>query len=205
MAAEVPKVEGPLKFEFRLSSNTSGKGVVFWCAKGQPFHRSRTQSITITHDAAFKNYAIDIEPAAPLAGLRLDPGSAPGEIRIEGIRLSDVQGKMLKEWIFRPRRARPLSVFSVQTDSVRPSPSPRRGYHPGFPGMGSFPSITAPAAFPATSTPVVAAFSATRTLAPTTVPAISTGIFMIEQEGRRETIPRTQSELQGGSRTHGEF
>ena len=72
MAAEVPKVEGPLKFEFRLSSNTSGEGVVFWRAKGQPFHRSRTQSIAITHDAAFKNYAIDIEPAAPLAGLRLD-------------------------------------------------------------------------------------------------------------------------------------
>jgi hypothetical protein len=102
MAAEVPKVEGPLKFEFRLSSNTSGEGVVFWRAKGQPFHRSRTQSIAITHDVAFKNYAIDIEPAAPLAGLRLDPGSAPGKIRIEWIPLSDAQGKMLKEWIFRP-------------------------------------------------------------------------------------------------------
>lgn len=71
--------------------------------------------------------------------------------------------------------------------------------------MGSFPSITAPAAFPATSTPVVAAFSATRTLAPTTVPAVSTGTFMIEQEGRRETSSENQSELQGDSRTHGEF
>ena len=63
--------------------------------------------------------------------------------------------------------------FRVQTDSVRPStfalPAKRLPPRLSWDGELSL-NHTVPAAFPTTSTPVVAAFSATRTLAPTTVP-----------------------------------
>ncbi len=105
--AEVPAGAGPFVVEFRMRSNSSGPCQVFWrTAADAPFHRDRSQVFAPTHDGEWHDCLVKLPVDAALTGLRIDPGTAPGEIRIEWIRLKDRDGKLLKEWRFGGAAAR---------------------------------------------------------------------------------------------------
>src|SRR5205814_1017813 len=61
------------------------------------FSPKHAATFTVLHDKEWHSYAVKIE-AAEIGGLRLDPSTGPGELRIASVRVSDRAGRLLKEW-----------------------------------------------------------------------------------------------------------
>lgn len=98
---EVPTVRGPFVLELRLQSEGAGAGEVRWTTAASPnFDRMKMVGFTLQHDGAPHDYRVEIKVDAPLTALRLDPGSAPGAIQLQALRLRDGEGKLIKEWRF---------------------------------------------------------------------------------------------------------
>lgn len=87
---------GEFVVRLKMKSNSSGGGTLFY---GKPFSRDRKQSFEVQHDGKWHEYVVEI-PAASVNGLRIDPSTAEGEIRIEWIRLENRSGEVVREWTF---------------------------------------------------------------------------------------------------------
>jgi len=99
--ADLPQVAGPLVLELRMKSSAAREGRVYWSIKGRPgFRREQSASFDATHDGQWHDYRVRLDFQGPLVGLRIDPAQAPGDIRIESIRLIDDQGRAVKSWRF---------------------------------------------------------------------------------------------------------
>lgn len=104
MVALQPAIKGPVRFEFRMKSNSRGAGAVYWSVGKQPYHRDRGVFFEPKHDLQWHDYQFELKTPNPISSLRLDPSSAPGEIEIERIRLLDPSGTELKAWTFAPKK-----------------------------------------------------------------------------------------------------
>ncbi len=109
MTAEVPKVAGPVVVRFRLRIATRGPCQVFWTTQAAPrFHRDRSVFVRLDHDGQWHDHEAKLPVKGTLTGLRLDPGTGPGEIFLEGITLARPDGTVLKRWAdWRETNARP--------------------------------------------------------------------------------------------------
>ena len=97
----VPAVSGPLRVSLRLRCASRGPGQVFWTTQAEPrFQAGQAVGFALPHDGEWHEVAVAFAPAAPLLGLRLDPGTAPGTVEIAWIRLQDGAGTTLREWRF---------------------------------------------------------------------------------------------------------
>ncbi len=100
----IPPGPGPLTLELRMQSDGAGYGQIFW-ATTQEANFVGEQNVTFEpiHDGQWHDYLLTL-PATqpPVSFLRLDPGSAPGKVRVERLVLKDDGGRVLKAWVGSP-------------------------------------------------------------------------------------------------------
>jgi len=77
---------GDLLVRIRMKLNAAGPGQIFWCSTR---HRStserHSERFKIIHDGLWHEYDVPIHVEGDLTALRLDPGTAPGEIELDWI------------------------------------------------------------------------------------------------------------------------
>mgnify|MGYP000237275837 CR=1 FL=1 len=89
----IPQAQGPFLFILRMSSTAKGTGVIFFTSENDKgFHKDRSVGFPLIHDGTFHDYEVQIS-AKDLTALRLDPGSAPGDISVDRFDLRDATGK----------------------------------------------------------------------------------------------------------------
>jgi hypothetical protein len=62
------------------------------------FHRDRSVTFEPEHDGEWHPHTVRLPVDQPLTGLRIDPSTGPGEIRLDGIRLKDKEGRVIRAW-----------------------------------------------------------------------------------------------------------
>jgi arylsulfatase A-like enzyme len=95
------RLTGPIVAELTMSSTGRGPGQLYWSLAGaRPFHRDRSAVFAIQHDGMPHTYRVPIPARERLLGLRLDPGTSPGTIRLESLRLLRDDRTEVKVWRF---------------------------------------------------------------------------------------------------------
>jgi arylsulfatase len=90
---------GPYLLKFRLQSHATGKGEVYWTHDAQTIlPKGLHQVFQVTHDGEWHELSIKLDDTRLIHGLRLDPFAGPGSVRLEGLRLTDSNGKTLQQW-----------------------------------------------------------------------------------------------------------
>jgi arylsulfatase len=90
---------GPYLLKFRLQSHATGKGEVYWTHDAQTIlPKGLHQVFQVTHDGEWHELSIKLDDTRLIHGLRLDPCAGPGSVRLEGLRLTDSNGKTLQQW-----------------------------------------------------------------------------------------------------------
>jgi hypothetical protein len=75
--------EGPCIVRLRVKCASAGDGQVFWTTTQSPnTDEARSQHFKLIHDNQWHNYSVPLSAAGTIAGLRLDPGEAPGLIEV---------------------------------------------------------------------------------------------------------------------------
>ncbi|MEN8661726.1 MAG: sulfatase [Lentimonas sp.] len=93
------KCHGPLKFEFTMRSNSSGKGQVFWVSdKVKGFSAAHSAGFDVKHDGNWHTYSVHLPFNGLLKNLRFDPSQGPGTIELKNIRLVSAAGQTLHTW-----------------------------------------------------------------------------------------------------------
>jgi arylsulfatase A-like enzyme len=93
---------GPFTLELKIKSTSNGPGEIFWSTAAKPqFNSAQSEKLDIRHGAAqWRDYAVKLPVVTPaLTHLRLDPGTAPGLVRIARFVLKDADGKVIKAWV----------------------------------------------------------------------------------------------------------
>lgn len=98
-----PAVRGPFRVEVSIRSNGRGPATVYW-SSGGPFERSKSVTFPMTHDDGWHAHCVEIVSKAAIKSLRLDPGSAPADVHLSGIRLLNDRGETLRSWKFAEAR-----------------------------------------------------------------------------------------------------
>ena len=77
---------------------------MFWATTPAPsFVGEQNVTFEPIHDGQGRDYTLTLPVEQPaVTFLRLDPGSSPGEIRLERLVLEDANGRVLKAWIGTP-------------------------------------------------------------------------------------------------------
>jgi hypothetical protein len=85
-----------------MASDAKGKGQIFWREKNvaPAFFRDRSKPFDVHHDGQNHDYTVTFTAKNSVTGIRIDPSTSQGEIRISSIRLNDVDGKLLHQWRF---------------------------------------------------------------------------------------------------------
>jgi arylsulfatase A-like enzyme len=98
---DVPPGKAPFTLELRMKSNSKGQGQLLWSVTPQPqFARVRSVFFEVKHDGQWHNYALKLPAQQAIRHIRLDPCAAPGEVRVEWLRLKDNAGSIVAEWKF---------------------------------------------------------------------------------------------------------
>ena len=100
--SNIPPATGPLTLELKLKSSSKGAGMVFWSSAAKPeFSAESSVTFSPNHDGEqWHEYTVELPAVTPaITHLRLDPGNAPGLVRIARIVLKDASGKVVKSWI----------------------------------------------------------------------------------------------------------
>lgn len=93
------KTAGPYKLVFRLQSQATGPGEIFWTTDpSTKLQKGTRQAFEVNSDGAWHDVSISIDTKDTLHGLRIDPCSAPGTVKIKGLALQDAAGKQLHSW-----------------------------------------------------------------------------------------------------------
>ncbi|MFA5192519.1 MAG: sulfatase [Verrucomicrobiia bacterium] len=103
----VPAGKGPFTLEFRMKSDSKGKGQLLWSVTPQAqFARVRSVFFDVNHDGQWHDYTLKLPVAQAIKHLRLDPCAAPGEIRVEWLRLKDNADGVVAEWRFDAKKVK---------------------------------------------------------------------------------------------------
>lgn len=106
--SDIPAATGPFTLELKLKSTSHGPGQVFWSTAVKPeFTGGRSITFLPRHDdQQWHEYTLELPAVTPaITHLRLDPGEAPGVVRIARIVLKDASGKVIKSWMGQPAAA----------------------------------------------------------------------------------------------------
>jgi len=91
--------------KIRMKCKSEGPAQAFWTTYvGEPFHHSRRVDFDLVHDGEWREYEVKLPVRCMMEAVRLDPGTGPGEIEIEWIKVLDAlpdAEKILKEWRFK--------------------------------------------------------------------------------------------------------
>lgn len=92
------KAKGPFTLRFKMKSNAAGEGRVYYTdAAKAGFNKEQSIVLPVQHDGEWHDYKAEL-PSEKLTGLRIDPASGKGEIRIGSLELRDAAGKLVKAW-----------------------------------------------------------------------------------------------------------
>ena len=90
---------GIMVMKIKARCRTSGPGTVYWTTDLSPrAGEDKVAAFYPKHDGKWREYSISFEARAALKAIRIDPGSAPGAIEFDWIRLKTKTGKTLKSW-----------------------------------------------------------------------------------------------------------
>lgn len=91
-----------LVLKFTMTSNSKGKGQIFWQEKGvtPAFFRERSTPFDVHHDGKSHDYSIKWNPANPVLAVRIDPSTGAGRMQISNLKLSTSNGRVLHQWTF---------------------------------------------------------------------------------------------------------
>jgi len=82
------KIRGPIAAKLRAKCATAGRGQIFWTTAASPgWGERKSAGFDLVHDGEWHEYVVPLEVRGTLTGLRLDPGTAPGEIQVDAIEL----------------------------------------------------------------------------------------------------------------------
>jgi hypothetical protein len=97
-----PLPPGPLTLRFKMESESTGKGQVFWSQEGivPPFFRDRSVVFPVEHDGKAGDYVIVLPAKGPVVAIRIDPSMGPGTIRINDLSLTSEDGVVIYSWKF---------------------------------------------------------------------------------------------------------
>lgn len=97
-----PLTAGPGEYvlSIRMMAKAKGGGQVFGRPSSRGYQRGRGKAFAAHHDGKWHEYDVKLDLDHPLHQIRLDPCAGAGELEIGRIRLSDVDGKMVREWTF---------------------------------------------------------------------------------------------------------
>ena len=93
MSAPVEARGGRMVLRFFAQSDMGGMGQLYWTSPDAPAPDAQRQVPIQMHSGAPQIYEVEFEPMGRLAGLRLDPGMAPGNCRIDWIHLEYARGE----------------------------------------------------------------------------------------------------------------
>jgi arylsulfatase A-like enzyme len=113
---------GPFTLELKIKSTSKGAGEVFWSTATMPqFTAAQSVKFAIQHDAdQWHDYSVKLPAAKPaLTHLRLDPGSAPGLVRIARLVLKDAEGKVIKAWVAAAAATAAASQPEIRKDQLQ--------------------------------------------------------------------------------------
>ena len=89
-----PIDETTFTLHITMTSNSSGRGQVFWQEKeAGPFKADRSRFFDIRHDGSAHDYAIDFTTHGPLVAIRIDPSRGQGSVTLSDIRLVGGDGQ----------------------------------------------------------------------------------------------------------------
>ncbi len=82
---------GEYILQLRARSRTDGHGAVYWATDKSPhMSEQRSAHFQMQHDGQWHDYTTRLATDGKLTALRLDPGTAPGEIELDYIKLLSV-------------------------------------------------------------------------------------------------------------------
>lgn len=92
-SAPVAARGGRMVLRFFAQSDIGGMGQLFWTSPDQPGPDGLRQVAFQMHSGTAQLYEVEFESNGEIAGLRLDPGMAPGNIRIDWMDLEYAKGE----------------------------------------------------------------------------------------------------------------
>jgi hypothetical protein len=97
-----PLPAGRMVVQLTMASTGGGSGQFFWQEQGvrPPFFRDRSVVFAMTHDDQPCEYRVSFTAAHPITAVRIDPGQAPGKIRVQSMRLLNSEEETLFDWKF---------------------------------------------------------------------------------------------------------
>jgi hypothetical protein len=96
---DLPIVSHRMILRFRMRSTLTGAGSVYWRDNASPaFARKQKIDFEPVPDGKFHSYEVSFYCKGRLRGLRIDPGTSPGEVAFKEILLVRQYGEILKRW-----------------------------------------------------------------------------------------------------------
>ncbi len=93
------KTAGPYTLTFRIQSNASGDGAIYWTTDAKSsLPKGVHQTFKVTHDGQWHDITLNLAELKILHALRLDPCAGKGVVRLDSLQLKDATGKTLKQW-----------------------------------------------------------------------------------------------------------
>jgi len=94
--------ETALRLLLEMTSDSKGIGQVFWQEKdvAPAYFRDRSTHFEVQHDGEKHEYSINFSATKTVTGIRIDPSTGSGTIRISNIRLTNADGKLIHQWDF---------------------------------------------------------------------------------------------------------
>jgi arylsulfatase len=90
---------GPYTLEFGVISHAAGGGEIYWTTDAKTvLPKGGHLEFDVKHNGQWQNISLNIPEKKRLYALRLDPCASAGEARIEGLKLMDSSGKIIKSW-----------------------------------------------------------------------------------------------------------
>jgi len=82
------KAEGPIAARLRLKGAAGGNGQIFWATAQSPsIEEAKSSRFEIAHDKQWHDVEVPLDAHGTVTMLRLDPGTAPGEVEIQSVEL----------------------------------------------------------------------------------------------------------------------
>ncbi len=115
MSAPMQARGGRMVLRFFAQSDMGGMGQLYWTSPDAGSPDAQRQVAIQMHSGAPQIYEVEFETVGELAGLRLDPGMAPGNIRIDWMNLEYAKGES-SDWVSVPMTFNTLPGTAVTFD-----------------------------------------------------------------------------------------
>jgi len=113
------KAEGPLAVRLRMKGAADGHGQIFWAtAQSSGIEEAKSTRFDMTHDRQWHDYEVPLDATGTVTMLRLDPGTAPGEVEVQSVELCRLVRHPLE--IVKVESGDGLAVVQLKNHGVEP-------------------------------------------------------------------------------------